>query len=228
MKKIVIITGANRGLGKAFVDQMLKGEDTLVISISRSLSEDHESVDASKLILIKTDLSKPFSQDLSNVLDKFLIPETTLYFINNAGIILPIGKVGAFKESEIEHSVLVNIQYPINLINFILNRYSANKIVSVNISSGAAVNPVASWSMYSAAKAFMQQFFNVLAEENKENKNLEFFQFNPGVMDTGMQKDIRSKEFPRQDYFKQLKDENKLIMPEDAAAKILKEINYQA
>jgi hypothetical protein len=57
---------------------------------------------------------------------------------------------------------------------------------------------------------------------------LEIFQFNPGVMDTAMQNEIRSKEFSRQDYFKQLKEENKLILPEDAAEKILKEINYQA
>lgn len=47
-------------------------------------------------------------------------------------------------------------------------------------------------------------------------------------MDTAMQNEIRSKEFSRQDYFKQLKEENKLILPEDAAEKILKEINYQA
>lgn len=228
MKKIVIITGANRGLGKAFVDLVLKDTDTLVISLSRSLNEDHESFDSSKLVLVKTDLSKPFSHDISYVLDKFLKPETILYFINNAGVILPINKVGAFKEEEIAHSVLVNVQYPVNLINFILNKYSSNKIVLVNISSGAAINPVASWAMYGASKAFMQQFFNVLAEENKENNNLEIFQFNPGVMDTAMQNEIRSKEFSRQDYFKQLKEENKLILPEDAAEKILKEINYQA
>jgi benzil reductase ((S)-benzoin forming) len=165
MKKIVIITGANRGLGKAFVDLVLKDTDTLVISLSRSLNEDHESFDSSKLVLVKTDLSKPFSHDISYVLDKFLKPETILYFINNAGVILPINKVGAFKEEEIAHSVLVNVQYPVNLINFILNKYSSNKIVLVNISSGAAINPVASWAMYGASKAFMQQFFNVLAEE---------------------------------------------------------------
>ena len=39
MNKIFIITGANRGLGKAFVDLLIKNEDHFVISISRSASD---------------------------------------------------------------------------------------------------------------------------------------------------------------------------------------------
>jgi benzil reductase ((S)-benzoin forming) len=39
MKKVFIITGANRGLGEALVDLLIEGEDNFIISISRRLSE---------------------------------------------------------------------------------------------------------------------------------------------------------------------------------------------
>ncbi|MFT5890073.1 MAG: benzil reductase ((S)-benzoin forming), partial [Dokdonia sp.] len=39
-KKVYIITGANRGLGKAFVDALMEKQDSFIISISRSMSEE--------------------------------------------------------------------------------------------------------------------------------------------------------------------------------------------
>lgn len=225
MKKIIIITGANRGLGKALVDVALKDKNTLIFSISRSLHEDHKDINATKLVFIKTDLSEPFLNSILEIIQKSVNLDTTLYFFNNASIILPISNIGAFKEQEIETSIKVNVQYPVNLINSLLNQFPKNKMVLVNISSGAGINPIPYWSLYGASKAYMNLFFKVLEEENQE-KNLRIFTINPGVLDTGMQESIRENDFPRQDYFKSLKEENKLIKPEVAALKIFNEINY--
>lgn len=225
MKKIIIITGANRGLGKALVEVALKDENTLIFSISRSLHEDHKDINATKLVFIKTDLSEPFLNSILEIIQKSVNLDTTLYFFNNASIILPISNIGAFKEQEIETSIKVNVQYPVNLINSLLNQFPKNKMVLVNISSGAGINPIPYWSLYGASKAYMNLFFKVLEEENQE-KNLRIFTINPGVLDTGMQESIRENDFPRQDYFKSLKEENKLIKPEVAALKIFNEINY--
>lgn len=225
MKKIIIITGANRGLGKALVDVALTDENTLIFSLSRSLHEDHKSINANKLVFIKTDLSEPFSNSIFEIIEKRVNRDTTLYFFNNASIILPIANIGAFKEQDIETSIKVNVQYPVNLINSLLNQFPKNKMVLVNISSGAGINPIPYWSLYGASKAYMNLFFKVLEEENQE-KNLTLFTINPGVLDTGMQETIRENDFPRQDYFKSLKEENKLIKPEVTALKIFNEINY--
>jgi benzil reductase ((S)-benzoin forming) len=225
MKKIIIITGANRGLGKSLVDVALKDKNTLIFSISRSLHEDHKDINATKLVFIKTDLSEPFLNSILEIIQKSVNLDTTLYFFNNASIILPISNIGAFKEQEIETSIKVNVQYPVNLINSLLNQFPKNKMVLVNISSGAGINPIPYWSLYGASKAYMDLFFKVLEEENQE-KNLRIFTINPGVLDTGMQESIRENDFPRQDYFKSLKEENKLIKPEVAALKIFNEINY--
>lgn len=225
MKKIIIITGANRGLGKALVDVALKDENTLIFSLSRSLHEDHKSINATELVFIKTDLSEPFSNSIFEIIENSITLDAKLYFFNNASIILPIANIGAFKEQEIETSIKVNVQYPVYLINSLLNQFSKNKMVLVNISSGAGINPIPYWSLYGASKAYMNLFFKVLEEEN-QGKNLTLFTINPGVLDTGMQESIRENDFPKQDYFKSLKEENKLIPPEDAALKIFNEINY--
>ncbi len=226
MKKIIIITGANRGLGKALVDIGLKDENALIVSLSRSLHEEHKGISGTQLIFVKTDLSEPFSDSIFGIIDKKITPETNLYFFNNASIILPIDKIGSFNELDIATSINVNIQYPVNLINFLLGEFPKNRSVLVNISSGAGNNPIPYWSLYGAAKAYMKLFFKVLEEEYKENSDLSFYSIDPGVLDTGMQESIRVNAFPKQDYFKSLKDDNKLIPAKDAAQRIFNEINY--
>lgn len=226
MNKLIIITGANRGLGKALVDISLRDEDAIIISLSRSLHEDHKKIGGSKLVFIKTDLSEPFSESIFDVIGKETQSDTALYFFNNASIILPIDKIGSFKELDIETSIKVNIQYPVNLINSLLSKFPNNKTVLVNISSGAGTNPIPFWSLYGSAKAYMKLFFRILEEENKENSRLSFYSIDPGVLDTGMQENIRDNVFPNQDYFKSLKEDDKLIKPEDAALRIFNEINY--
>ena len=224
--KIVIITGANSGLGKAIADIALKDDDAFIISLSRSLNKDHEGISKKKLAFIKTDLSKKFSEKFLSTVNKNLTPESVLYFFSNAGIVLPISKVGEFEKDETATSINVNIHYPVNLVNLLLKKITANKITLVNISSGAGINPVAHWSLYCASKAFMKMFFKVLAEENKENDRLEFYDIDPGVMDTVMQQNIREHVFPRQRHFTSLKQEGNLQQPEQAASKILAQVKY--
>jgi benzil reductase ((S)-benzoin forming) len=226
MKKIIIVTGANRGLGKALVDFALNDEEAIIVSLSRSLHEEHKDICSTKLVLIETDLSEAFSDTIFEIIDKNISTNVDLYFFNNASIILPIDKVGNFKELDIETSIKVNVQYPVNLINSFLNKFPKNKTKFVNISSGAGNNPVPYWSLYGAAKAYMKLFFKVLEQENINNIYTEFYSIDPGVLDTRMQESIRENTFPNQDYFRSLKEDNKLIKPEDAAQKIFNLINY--
>ena len=226
MKKLIIITGANRGLGKALVDFVLKDEDATIVSLSRSIHEDHKKISETKLVFIKTDLSEHFSNSIISIIDKKVTADSEILFFNNASLILPIGKIGSIKEVEIETSIKVNIEFPVNLINSLLNQFPKNKTKLVNIYSGAGNNPISFWSLYGASKAYMKLFFRVLEEENKENADISLYSIDPGVIDTGMQKHIRENAFPKQDYFIALKEGNKLIKPKDAAQRIFNEINY--
>ncbi len=227
MKKILIITGANRGLGKAIVDLALKTNDIIIFSLSRSLHEDHLEVSKDKMVLVPIDLVNPFSSNVISVIDKYVSSDSTLYFFNNAGVILPIHKIGNLDQEDIFKSLRINIDYPLNMINFLLKKFVLNRVVIVNITSGAGRKPVAYWSLYSSSKAFMQMFINVLKEENINNQNLSIYNIDPGTMDTDMQVDIRKTDFPRLDYFNSLKEQDKLIKPEDAAIEILEHIEFE-
>ncbi len=56
-RKVFIITGANRGLGKAFVDVLMKNDGNFVISISRSMSEKQQNYPLKNFYFLETDLS---------------------------------------------------------------------------------------------------------------------------------------------------------------------------
>nr|WP_294925899.1 SDR family NAD(P)-dependent oxidoreductase [uncultured Flavobacterium sp.] len=224
MKKIVIITGANKGLGKALIDLTLQDKDTVIISLSRTLNDDHNGVNKEKLILVPTDLSQQFSNDFLKIIDNIVTEECSFFVFNNAGIILPIKKIGSFSVVEVDISVAVNVSYPINLVNTLISRYSDHNMTIVNISSGAGNNPISHWSLYGASKAYMAMFFKILKEEN--NKRLAVYSIDPGVLDTGMQKSIRENVFPKQNDFISFKNNQILIDPANAAIEIFSKINF--
>jgi len=225
LKKIIIVTGANRGLGKALVDLSLRDKESKIISISRSLHDDHIGISLDKLILVKTDLSEPFSTTVIEVLKKEVQENSSVYYFNNASIILPIDKISSFEISDVNRSINVNVNFPVNLINSLLSNFKNNKMILINITSGAGNNAILHWSLYCSAKAYMKMFFKVLQDENKSNNKLKIFSIDPGVLDTKMQQDIRNNEFPEKQYFHSLKDDNRLIKAEDAAKNIFREIN---
>ncbi|MEO6980007.1 MAG: SDR family NAD(P)-dependent oxidoreductase [Mucilaginibacter sp.] len=227
MNNIFIITGTNRGLGKALVDLALTKENTVVVSLSRSLNEAHKLVEADKLLDIKVDLSEPFSPGMFNAIDKYVSASSRIYFFNNAGTILPITNIGNLNGADISTSMKINVEFPVNFINLIVKKYSQNEFSIVNITTGAATKPVAYWSLYGASKAYLQMFLKVLSEENIENSNLTIYNIDPGTIDTGMQSDIRNTVFPKQEYFQSLQQTDKLIKTEDAALKIFKQVNFE-
>jgi benzil reductase ((S)-benzoin forming) len=92
MKKIVVITGANRGLGKAFVDVLIKDQDSFVISMSRSLSKEQKDYSSKQFCFIEVDLAEDDLAEKITAL-KDLIGNEPVCFINNASIIEPIVKI---------------------------------------------------------------------------------------------------------------------------------------
>ena len=101
MKKTVVITGANRGLGEAFVDVLIKNENCFVISVSRSLSKEQKDYSSKNFRFIKVDLAvNNISKKITAL--KNLIGDEPVYFINNASIIEPIVKIENLDETAIE------------------------------------------------------------------------------------------------------------------------------
>lgn len=217
MKKVFIITGANRGLGEAFADLLIKNENHFVISISRSQSDQQKAYEQASFYFLKADLSEKNLEKKIHVL-KELIANQDIYFINNASIIEPITQIEYLDEESIDKTISVNIKSTMLITKYLLSQFSNHKLSFVNISSGAANRAISNWSLYCASKAFVKMFFNVAESEYKQH---QFFNIDPGVMDTNMQKSIRENDFPDSSNFKNLKEEGKLKSPKDVALEIL-------
>lgn len=223
MKKTFVITGANRGLGEAFVDALMKEEDCFVISISRSRSEAQKEYPVKRFFFLQIDLSENSIGDKIKVL-KDVIGNEAIYFINNASIIEPIAKISEIQEAAIDKTISVNIKATIMLTQYFLKNFNTNTLTFVNISSGAANSAIPNWSLYCLSKASIQMFFKVAETEYQQHR---FFNIDPGVMDTGMQKSIRESDFPDVDNFKELEKEGQLKAPIMVAKDILKTIGVK-
>jgi benzil reductase ((S)-benzoin forming) len=222
MTKTFIVTGANRGLGQAFVDALIKDKDCFVISLSRSLSEEQKNYSKNNFHFVEVDLSKQDVSEKIKVLNN-LIKTDDVCFINNASIIEPISKIEDLDETSIDTTLAVNVKSTMLITQYLLKNYSSNSLKFMNISSGAANRAISNWALYCSSKAFIQMFYNVAQSEYKQHR---FFNIDPGVMDTNMQKSLRESDFPDVENFKDLQNEGKLKSPKQVAIEILKTIDY--
>jgi benzil reductase ((S)-benzoin forming) len=152
MKKVFIITGANRGLGKALVDLLIKNNNYFIISISRNESEEQKKLSPLNYYFLNADLSNNNVNKKITIL-KELIKDEPIYFINNASIIEPIAKIEFLKEKDIDNTISVNIKSTILITKYLLDNFKEQKLNFINISSGAANKAISNWSLYCSSKA---------------------------------------------------------------------------
>ena len=221
--KLFIVTGGSKGVGFELSKKLVrKGHKVAVISRSSNSELDSNS----EISYFKADLSNlecisPVIDSLFSRFDLSQFDEVGL--INNAGAVLPIGKVENLEMDKIILGINLNLTASIALSSLFLEKLSQyNGVKTIfNISSGVAKRPIASWSVYSAAKAGLENFSQCLVKEY--GSNLRVFNFSPGVIDTNMQETIRaqsSADFPEVDRFQALKEEGNLRTPEQVASVI--------
>lgn len=214
--KTLYITGVSRGIGESIALNYLE-KGWKVIGIGRKSSIQHEN-----FIFLETDLADAFA------VERLIFPKTEgkeLILINNAGVLGEVSRIENQTSDQAQLVMQVNYIAPVQLIRKFLHEFSsvANKTI-VNISSGAAQRPIPSWANYCASKAALNLFSETVAIELKETGNpCRVFAIAPGVVDTGMQKTIRSTQkehFSSLANFKALKEEEKLFSPVYVAQKI--------
>ncbi|WP_188006704.1 SDR family NAD(P)-dependent oxidoreductase [Sporosarcina sp. ANT_H38] len=224
--KLFIITGISRGLGEQLVTQLTQHKQR-IIGIGRTFTREQNILATSNsnlLTLIGFDLANTLSfNELKIELDSKINDNAIeVIFVNNAGIVNPISKVGNIKEdADVERHINVNYLMPVLLTNYLLNKHRGPMKI-LNISSGAAEASIEGWSLYCSSKKAIKTFLDVV---NKENMQLTVEHIDPGVMNTRMQKNIREcsvEDFPTLNHFRGLKNNNKLMSPEDVARKIIK------
>lgn len=232
--KYFIITGTSRGIGESLAKQLLEHEDHHVISISRKNNLELSNlpkINKGKLSFFPFDLSESNQIDeLFKTIFKTIHSEPhieSIYLINNAGVLNPIGPIEENKTEDILNNVSVNLIAPMLIVSsFIKNTKSLSIDKRVmNISSASAKYLLPSQSCYSTTKAGLDSFSkSINLEQSEQSFPVKVVSVYPGVIDTQLQSEIRStsKElFPHVDLFIQLQTKGELQSPEYTAERLI-------
>lgn len=209
------ITGTSSGIGRALAEECLR-RGHRVMGVSRRKEIEHENY-----VHMPYSLEDQKNYDLINFNRSSDAEELVL--VNNAGVLGEVKPLGKINPLDIERAYQVNLIAPAILSKLFIEQtrnHSAKKTV-INISSGAAQYPVASWSTYCSGKAGLDMLTKVMALDHPE---IRFHAVAPGIVDTEMQGEIRKlreEDFPDVERFISYKENNELTSTSEIAHKLL-------
>lgn len=225
---LVIISGASRGLGEAMAQVCLKRGAT-VVALARNdnpglaaLAQEH----GSHYHFIPADLADSAATARAcAALAAAITPERQrCLLINNAGNVQPVANTADLQDGQaIAAALALNVGSVMQVCAAVLTACREHGLACriLNISSGAGRNPVAGWGVYGAAKAALDFHSRVLALEHPD---VPIVALAPGVVDTGMQADIRAADlaaFPGRARFIELHERGELAPAAGTAERII-------
>jgi len=198
--KVIIVTGASRGIGAAAALELAASGARLVLAArnASACSDVLEEIgnNGGEAFAVSCDVS-----DYAAV--EKMISETKERFgkvdvlINNAGIVDPVGLIEDTDPDAWARNIQVNLVGVYNGIRAVIKGfYDQGHGTIINISSGAAHNPLEGWSAYCSGKAGVFMMTRATAHEAGE-KGVRVYGFAPGVVDTDMQVTIRASGINR-------------------------------
>jgi NAD(P)-dependent dehydrogenase (short-subunit alcohol dehydrogenase family) len=217
-----IVTGHSRGLGAALVDALL-GQGLPVLALARHA---RGSADA-RLREVALDLSDAAALQrwlAAGELDAFVAGCARVLLINNAGTLGPVGPLSRQDPALVGAAIALNVAAPLQLSAALAARVLPRgaELRVLHVSSGAARNAYAGWSVYCASKAALDQHARAVTLDGVAG--LRIASVAPGVIDTAMQAQIRATDaadFPQRERFEALRERGQLLAPADVATRLL-------
>lgn len=218
--RTAVVTGASRGLGAGLARTFHEAGLRLALcSRSAPVLAEGERVLAQRLDVTDGNAVERFA---AAAVDRF---ERIDLWVNNAGVLEPIGMLHDLASEEFSRHLAVNVLgvfHGSRAFARHLRRRSGEGVL-VNVSSGAGRRPYAGWSAYCAAKAAVDRMTECVAEEEREH-GLRAYSVAPGVIDTDMQAAIRAcdaSRFPAVERFRELKRSERYNSPRFVAKRLL-------
>ena len=194
-KKVVVITGGNRGIGLAIAEKFAKnGYDiaiTYVASVDKEELETHFNELGAKLLLIESDVSNFTSceEATKKIMDEFGRIDV---LVNNAGITKD-NLLLRMPEEDFDKVISVNLKGTFNMckhVSSVMMKQRYGKIV--NISSVVGVCGNAGQVNYSASKAGVIGITKSMAKE-LASRNIYVNAVAPGFINTNMTEVLSDK-----------------------------------
>ena len=212
--RLVLVTGASRGIGRA-ISLELARQGNIVVAIARSTAA-LEKLDneiralGSEAVLVPMDLKDTKGiETLGKIIaEKFGKLDG---FVANAALLGTLGPLETCGPRSFEETIQVNLTANAHLIRALgpsLHRSESPR--AVFITSGVVPRPRAFWGPYQASKAGLEALVKAWADES-EKMALRANLFDPGAVRTGM----RAEAMPGEDPMT-------LPTPEDVAKEIVK------
>ena len=198
-KRITLITGASRGIGKAAALELARRGHHIVATARSKLAleklDDEIKGAGGSATLIPMDLKEKtaFETVGQALATKFGRIDGLL---GNAGVLGTIGPLQAVGPRSFEETIEVNLTANWRLIRAmhpLLHRSESPRAVFV--SSGVVPRPRAFWGPYQASKAGLEGLVMAWADEN-EKMALRVNLFDPGATRTGMRAEAMPSEDP--------------------------------
>ena len=219
-----IVTGHTRGLGAALAGNLL-ARGVPVLGLARSRSAELATTYPELIEEVTLDLadSVALSDWLgSGALGDYLDGTGAVLLLNNAGMVSPVGPLDVQDPRIVLRAVQLNVAAPMALAAAVVRASAGAQCRIVHISSGAARNAYPGWSVYCATKAALDHHARAVALD--QQRGVRICSLAPGVIDTGMQAEIRAvpeDRFPMRQRFVDLKETGSLVEPDECAEQLI-------
>jgi benzil reductase ((S)-benzoin forming) len=218
--KTAVITGASRGLGAGLARDFHARGMNLGLCARGALPLDG----AERALCERLDVaqSKRLDAFAERVIQRFGAIDL---WINNAGVLGPVAPLREVSDADAETHWRINVNGVLSGSRVFVRHLRARggEGVLINVSSGAARNAYAGWSIYCAGKAAVDRMTECMQLEERE-AGLFAYSVAPGVIDTDMQTEVRSSDpraFPSLPRFLELKRLGAFNTPEHVAQHLL-------
>ncbi|MGZ5201042.1 MAG: SDR family oxidoreductase [Telluria sp.] len=219
-----IVTGHTKGLGAAIAGELLQ-RGVAVLGLARGRSGELAARYPQLLQELEVDLSDVAALGLllaGPVLPQYLSDCGTALLVNNAGVVSPVGPLNEQDPAAVIRAVSLNVAAPMALAAAVVRAAGDAEKRILHISSGAGRNAYPGWSVYCATKAALDQHARAVALD--ADRSVRAVSLAPGVLDTGMQAEIRAtpeERFPMRERFVQMKSQGALTPPDECARAVV-------
>ena len=180
--KIALVTGANRGIGKAITETFLEHGAKKVYLAVRDTSSTKELEDkyGDRVVTVRADVSD--TQSIQKLAEQTKDVEIV---VNNAGVGRPCSTLADDVEQSLTDQLEVNAFGLLRVANAFAETLVNNKGALVQLNSVASIKNFPHLSTYSASKAASYSLTQGLRSE-LEPKGVSILSVHPGPVDTDM------------------------------------------